>query len=135
MNIEKEIKENQALLLLTSRSKYASSLVELMKDLDKNFKKIGYVNLNKSYKTLKKSLVKNKINLSKIFVMGLNKPTNAEKEIENYQYIGSADNLGGINIAFSDFVYWGCKIFLFDSVSLRSKAFLVRQYMPPGRSL
>ena len=117
MNIEKVIKEKQALLLLIPKYNYSSKLMKLIKILDKNFKKIGYINLNRSYKTLKKDLTKNKVNSRKIYVIGLGKPTKGQSEIENYRCIGSADNLGGINIEFSDFVYRGCKIFLFDSLS------------------
>jgi len=117
MNIDKEIKEKQALLLLIPKNKYSSELMKLMKILDKNFNKIGYINLNSSYKTLNKNLTNNKLNSRKFHVIGLNNPSKGQSEMENYRCIGSADNLGGINIEFSDFVYRGCKIFLFDSLS------------------
>jgi len=117
MNIEKEVKENQSLLFLIPKSNYSAKLIEIVKSLNKNFKKICYVSLNRSYKNLKKYLTKNKINFNKFSVIGLNKYTKEQDEIENYRDIGSANNLGGINVAFSDFVYGGCKIFLFDSIS------------------
>ena len=117
MNIDKEIRERRALLLIIPKYKYSSELTKLMKILDKNFNKIGYINLNSSYKTLIKNLTNNKVNFRKFHVIGLNKPSKGQGEIENYRCIGSADNLGGINIEFSDFVYVGCKIFLFDSLS------------------
>lgn len=117
MNIEKEIKEKQALLLLISKSKYSSKLTDLMNVLDKNFKKIGYVNLNKSYKKLKDDLTKTKINHKKFFVIGLNKPPKSQGETENYRHIGSAANFGELNIEFSSLVYMGCGVFLFDSLS------------------
>jgi len=116
MDLEKDIIENQALFLLISKSKYSSRLSDIMKILDKNFNKICYINLNKSFKKLETYFKKAKLNHDKFYMIGLNKPPN-NQELRYYAHIDSADNLGGISIEFSDFVYRGCKIFLFDSFS------------------
>lgn len=116
MSIEKEIKEKQALLFLTSKSTYYAKLAEIVKALDKNFKKICYVNLDRSYRTIKKNLTKNKID-KKFFVIDVVNKKSKENKEENCKYIDSPVDFGGINIAFSDFVRKGCKSFFFDSLS------------------
>jgi len=64
MNIEEEIIKNQSILILIAKSEYPSKHMEIVKLLDKNFKKIGYVYLKKSYKTLKKNSLKTKLTLT-----------------------------------------------------------------------
>lgn len=116
MNLEKEINNNHSLLILISRPKYTLELTKLLKILDKKIERVCYVNLNKSYQKLKNYLNKIKIKSDNFFVMGLNKPPKNQEAIQNYRYIESADNFGGISMEFSEFVYWGCKFFLIDSL-------------------
>ncbi|MCH7677091.1 hypothetical protein IH879_19385 [candidate division KSB1 bacterium] len=117
MNIEEEIIKNQSILILIAKSEYPSKHMEIVKLLDKNFRKIGYVYLKKSYKTLKKKLTKNKVDFNKFLIIGLDKPTKEQLKAEYYSYIASPADFGGINIALSDLAYRGCKSFLFDSLS------------------
>jgi len=57
MKFEKEIKENRALLFLTSKPNYSAKLIGIVKALNKNFKKICYVSLNKPYRTLHRAVI------------------------------------------------------------------------------
>ena len=103
MELKKDFLEKHALLFLEPNLTYYSKLMELAIALDKNFKKICYVNLNKTYEKLKEDLIKNKIDIDKFSIIDV--------------IISSPKDFDGINLAFSDFVHKGCKVFLFDSLS------------------
>ena len=117
MSIEEEIKKREVLLFLIAKSKYTVERMEIIKAINKYFKKIGYIYLKKSIKTLKKNLSKNNIDINKFLLIGIDKPSKELLKSEYYSYITSPADLGGINIALSDLAYRGCKSFIFDSLS------------------
>jgi hypothetical protein len=119
MNLSEEIKNNNILLLITSKEKYHTELIEVLKVIEKNTKKTCYVCINEPYNFVINNLKKNNIPLEKFFFIDtLTKNVQEPPSVENCIFVSAPNALTEISLAFSKALNEKhCDGTLFDTIS------------------
>ena len=119
LEIQKDLGENQVILLVIPKLNYSAVLLEVIRELEKKYGKVGYITLNKPYTSVIDGLVKNKIDQKKFFFIdtltsGIKKPEPAD----NCIFVSAPNALTELSIAFSRaMIDVGCEAAVFDSLS------------------
>jgi hypothetical protein len=120
MNLKKELKKGEIIVLVIPNAKYTAELPKIAKYLSGNFKATAYVSLNKPFETLEKNLKKAKVDLDKfLFIDGITKNANPQaEEKENCMFVKSAAALTNISLLINKTLKTGkFDSLLFDSLS------------------
>lgn len=117
MNIEKEISQNQTLLLLMSSTDYNSEIVDVVKKL--NGKNICYVTLNKTSESLKELFTKKKIKTENIvFIDAISKTIkNVSDQSKGVYYVSNPGALTELSIVIEKFLRHKFDCIIFDSLT------------------
>lgn len=119
INLKAKIGKNKVVILVIPDEEYAEFMIKVSKSVASDYKKICYVNLNKSYFTLTNAFKSENINLNKFFFIdGVTKKAGEAKKAGNCLYVDAPNALTqlslGINKIFKTFKP---EILLFDSLS------------------
>jgi hypothetical protein len=117
INIEKELKDNQTVLLLVGSLDYNETVLEIAKILAK--KNVCYVTLNKTFDSLKELFKKNKINVNNIvFIDAITKTIKeVPDQTKGCYYINSPGALTELSLAVSKFLGHDYEYVIFDSLT------------------
>ena len=117
MGIEKELSENRILLSVFSGDHYNESVLETMKELEKE--RICYVTLNKPSSSLKKRFNSKKINSDKIFFIdAVSAGIGKKNSDDNVVFVSSPMAFTELGIAISEALKAGSfDVLFFDSLS------------------
>lgn len=119
MGLKEEIKENQIVVVVTSQPDYSEKLLEIIRHVAQDYKKICYITLNKPYDTIIAMLKKKDVNTNKFFFIdAITKTVRAPKEINQCTYIESPRSLTALNIVMNQVLETAnVDLILFDSIN------------------
>jgi hypothetical protein len=118
-DISKEINENQNLLFVIPKGIYQNQLIEIVRSVAGNSKKIAYVSFNQPYTSLMSNLQKSNIDTGKFyFVDTVTSSVQKPQPANNCIFVSSPNALTEISVAFSKALNeQKCDGSLFDSLS------------------
>ena len=116
MDISKELKSNQTVLLIMKSSDYNKDIISVMKKLKGN---ICYVTLNKTFDSLKEMFKKAKIKTDNVvFVDAISKTIKSvPDQSDGVYYVSSPGALTEISLVVSKFVRHNFDYLIFDSLT------------------
>ena len=119
MDLSMEIRNNNIILLIVPKEKYHAELVNVIRAMEGNVKKICYVCINEPYNFVINNLKKNNINLEKFFFVDtLTKKVQEPQPVENCIFVTAPNALTEISLAFSKALSeQHCDSALFDTIS------------------
>ncbi|MFQ6129442.1 MAG: hypothetical protein ACE5OT_01360 [Candidatus Hadarchaeaceae archaeon] len=119
INLKKQLGDEQIALLVVPNEQYSKIIIDVAKQLARNYKHICYVSLNKLYDPLVKSLAAKKVNLDKFFFIdcisrGVTTPT----KVKNCEFLSGPQALTEMHISISkNLKAKKSEALLFDSLS------------------
>ena len=118
-DINKEIKENQIILVVISKDKYPVHLTEILKGLNNNSQKISYVSFNQPYNALNSLIQKNGLNVNKFFFIDtVTSSVQNPKPLNNCIFVSAPNALTEVSVAVSKALSeQKCDAQVFDSLS------------------
>lgn len=120
MNLKKELKNNNTLLVVFPNQNYNNKVIEFVKKISQD--KFCYVSINKSYASLISSLKKSKINVKDFFFIDCvtRTVTEPKKIPKNCLLLPSPKSITEINLAITKIAKSDHKIIFLDSLSTLS---------------
>lgn len=120
INIAKELKDNQTVLMLTTGDKYNDAVLEVTKQLANNT--LCYVTLNKTHHSLEDTFKKKKISTKNmIFIDAISKSIREmDDQSKNGFFVSSPAALTELSIIISKFLKHEFEYLIFDSISTMS---------------
>jgi len=120
LNIVKELKENQVVLLAVNSAKYNETVLINIKKLSK--KSVGYVTLNKTFKALKEKFESKKVSVENIvFIDTISKSImKVPDQTEGCYYVSAPNALTELSIAINRILRHDFKYLVFDSLTTLS---------------
>jgi len=117
MEINKELSQNQTILLIMSSTSYNKNIVNIVKKL--SGKNIAYVTLNKTHNSLIELFKKNKIKTEKfVFVDAISKTIKSvPDQSEGVYYVSSPGALTELSLVISKFLKHDFDYLIFDSLT------------------
>ena len=117
MDIEKELSQNQTILLIMSSEKYNSLIVDIVKQLPG--KSICYITLNKTYDSLRELFKKKGIKVDNIFFIDAISKTikKTSDQTDSCYFVDSPSALTEISLVISKFLKHNFEYLIFDSLT------------------
>jgi KaiC/GvpD/RAD55 family RecA-like ATPase len=117
MEIEKELSDNQVLLVVMENLNYSKSVMGITKKL--SGKNVCFATLNKTYPAIEEWLKKNKVDAKNfVFIEAVSRIIkNAQSEHDKFRFVSSPSALTELSIAISETAQKGIDYLVFDSVS------------------
>jgi hypothetical protein len=117
MNLKKEIKENQIIVVAFSKPKYNPGLIDIMGAAQGLSKRICFVSLNKPYSTLAKTFEDKELDANNIVFIDCVSGGIAAKKGSNVSFVSSPKALTELSLAISDVLGANIDMIIFDSLS------------------
>jgi KaiC/GvpD/RAD55 family RecA-like ATPase len=117
MELTKELKDNQVILLLVEGSEYNDFSLKVARELFG--KKVCYITLNKTCPAIIETFSKSKIKLDNVrFIDAISKTiTGKVKDTDSCVYISSPGALTELSMAITEFIKKGYDYIIFDSLT------------------
>lgn len=117
MDIKKELKNNQIIMVVEPAEKYSQTVVDIARALSK--KSLCYVTLNKTFDSLKEEFKKKKVNTENIiFIDAISKTIKqVPQQTDSCYYVSSPGSLTEISIAIDRFLRHNFEYLVFDSLT------------------
>lgn len=119
MEVSEEIKRNQIVLVVISKSEYIPKSLDVTRIVEKNFTKICYVALNKPYNSIVMGMKNNNIDPSKFyFIDVLTATVETPVKVDNCTFVESPNAITDLSLSFSEaMLQHNCDNALFDAIS------------------